>query len=327
MPMEAVSFMSFNSKVTIKQIAAEAGVSTMTVSRVMNHPDKVHSKTRNRVLEASRRLNYHPNSVAQALSSGRSNIIYCYIPTDQASGNPFYLQIVTSMAEEFGDHGYSVLLSKQWYTGEAADGVILIGLKQDDRERAIELAKSKNVVVFGHLDGVDSIDVDNKLGMKMIGEYVIKSGKKNILYLSIDSSRDYVSDREDGFKEAVEGKADFTILHCPNDTIGSNAFLEANYPGSKHFDAICAASDEIALGAMNFLKHHGYRVPEDISVTGFDGLGRELLSVPAITTVAQPIVEVGHLLAARMIERIKEGKHCAEKRFVAPNLAINGSLL
>lgn len=318
--------MNFSSKVTIKQIAAEAGVSVMTVSRSINCPEKVKDKTKKRVLEASQRLGYRPNTIAKALSEGKTNIIYCYIPKDQAGSNPFYLYVVAGISEELGKHGYSLLLRTDWYNGQSCDGVILIGLRKYQVENALSLSKDKHVVVFGHLDGADCIDVDNRLGMKLMGEYIVSQGKKKILYLSVDSTRDYVFDREAGFLEAIKGKASCEIWRCENDTYSANAYLEKYFSPKYGFDCICAATDDIALAAMHHLRNIGMSVPDDISVTGFDGLGRELLSVPAITTVKQPIVEIGHQLAVRIIERIKNNDRSAAKRFVPPTLVVNGTV-
>lgn len=323
--MEAVSEMSFESSVTIKQIARESGVSAMTVSRALNHPEKVKTATRVRVMEAAKRLKYKPNSVAQALSNGRTNIIYCYIPKDLVGSN-FYLDVLAGISEELGERGYSVLLRKNWYAGEACDGIILMGLGTEDAKKAVDLSSKRQVVVFGHVDGVDSMDVDNRLGMKMMAEYLLQKGHKKILYLSISNDRDFVSDRESGFLEAINGKAEFTIWKMENNPKSAHAYLKKHFVKDDGYDAICAASDELALGAISYLKEQGIKVPDDISVTGFDGLGRELLSVPAITSIHQPIFEIGKRLASRLVSKIKENCHRCEKSFVAPTLLVNGTV-
>lgn len=297
----------------------------MTVSRVLNHPEKVRNSTRARVLEAAKRLNYKPNSVAQALSNGRTNIIFCYVPEDLI-GSKFYLDVLAGISEELGELGYSVLLRKKWYASEACDGIILMGLRSEDAQRALELSSKRQVVVFGHVDGVDSMDVDNKFGMKLMAEYLLQKRHKKILYLSILDNRDFISDREAGFVEAVRGKAEYVIWKTANNSMSAHSFLEANFRKEDGFDAICAASDELALGAMSYLKERGIKVPDDISVTGFDGLGRECLSVPTITSIHQPIFEIGKRLASRLVSKIKNNEHRCDKSFVAPTLLINGTV-
>lgn len=319
--------MSLENRTTIKEIAAEAGVSIMTVSRVFNHPEKVKTNTRMRVNEALKRLGYTPNTVAQALSNGRTNIIYVYIPTDIVGTNPFYLNVLAGIADRLGDKNYSVLMRKEWYSGEACDGIILMGLNEDDTQRALDLSSRKQVVVFGSLEGADSIDIDNRLGMKMMGKYLIKAHKKHILYLSIDAPRSFVGERESGFKDAVEGKASYQIAKTKNDTASAHMFMEEHFDWVKGFDAVCCATDEIALGVVNSLREHGVKVGEEIAVTGFDGLGREMLTLPAITTIHQPIFEVGQVLADRLMQKVKEGVQINERRLIAPSLYVNGTVL
>ena len=319
--------MNFYTSPTIKELAREAGVSVMTASRVFNHPDQVAKKTRLKVLSAAKRINYRPNSVAQALSYGRNNIIFVYIPSDIVGTNPFYLDVLAGISEKLGEVGYSVLLRKSWYQGENADGVILMGLNRQDTQRTLELCQQKQVVIFGHIDGADCIDVDNKLGMKMMGDYLIKCHRKRVLYLSVNSDRTFFSEREAGLISSLEGKEEYSIARLSkNDTQTAYQYMKKSFDISAGYDTICCATDELALGVSYALRERGIKIPQDISVTGFDGLGREKMCVPAITTVRQPIFEIGVALAERLVARIKGASLMAEKRFVMPELLIGESV-
>ena len=103
--------------------------------------------------------------------------------------------------------------------------------------------------------------------------------------------------------------------------------MESNFALVRQFDAVCCASDEIALGVVNSLREHGVKVGEEIAITGFDGLGREMLTLPAITTIHQPIFEVGQVLADRLMQKVKEGVQLCERRLIAPSLYRNGTVL
>lgn len=312
-----------NSYPTMKELAERAGCSTMAVSRAINKPDLVAPELRERIYEEIRKANYSPNMVARALSTGRTNIIYVYIPSDIPSKNPFYLYVIAGIGEALGEKGYSMTVRKSWYGGEPCDGLIIMGLDKEDEEKMADLAASRQVVLFGHVPGIDSIDVNNKEGMEMVGNYLVEKGRKKILYLSINQDRNFVKDRERGIEEAVEGKADLDIAHIPNKTQDSYKFMKESFDYSKGYDAIACASDDMALGVLAALQEKGIKIPEQVSVTGFDGLGSELSSNLRVTTIHQPILEVGIALANRLIQKIESGEITNERNFISPELIIH----
>ncbi len=312
---------------TLKEIAEETGYSMMTVSRALNHPELVQETTRDTILSAARERKYYPNSVARALSSGKTSIIYVYIPQDYAATNPFFMQVVAGLGETLGEYSYSMLIKRSWYEGEVCDGIVLMGLRENDILKAQNLAESKNVIVFGHVDKIDSIDVNNFEGMRLLTSHVLKRGRKHPMLLSIDEKRPFVHDRECGFLSELPLGAEKDIYRCANEVETAYNFMVKTFGNNPlPYDAICCASDDMALGVIRYCRDQGLRVPEDISIGGFDGLGKEQLSLPNITTIHQPIYEIGKALAKRLVTRITSTTHLVPTcEFVAPKIKKGGT--
>ncbi len=313
---------------TLKQISEATGYSLITISRAINCPNKLKPKTLETVLKAIEEVGYSPNNVAKALTSGKTNIVYIYIPDDIPSTNLFFMNVVAGIGETLGEYGYSMLVRKKWYHNEVCDGIIMMGLGKDDEARAKELANKKHVVLFGHIDDVDSMDIDNYQGTNMITEYAISKGYQNLLYLSIDQIRNFINDREKGFLDAVREypTINYQIDRCLNKTSSAYKFMHNNFFKYEDVDCIVCASDDIALGVVQFLKENNIKIPEEIAVSGFDGLGAEKASMPKITTVRQPIYEIGKLLAKRLIDKMENDELKNELRFVSPILIKNETL-
>lgn len=312
---------------TLKEIAKVTGYSVMTVSRALNHPEMVQKETREEILRAVKEKNYNPNSIARALSSGKTSIIYVYIPQDYAATNPFFMQVVAGMGESFGEEGYSLLIRRNWYAGEVCDGIVLMGLRENDIVKAQELASSKNVILFGHVEGIDSLDVNNYEGMKLLTEHILSRGKKRLMLLSIDEKRPFVHDREKGFLAASSSASSHDIYHSENQAEAAYSFMKETF-GKEVFpyDAICCSSDDMALGVLRFLRDLNLRCPEDVAVGGFDGLGKHLSSLPPLTTIKQPIYEIGKELANRLEKRIAAASSYEPiSQFVTPILIEGGT--
>ncbi|HOC80421.1 MAG TPA: LacI family DNA-binding transcriptional regulator, partial [Bacilli bacterium] len=159
--------------ITLKGLSKITGYSAITISRALNKPNLVKEKTREKILYAVNKYHYSPNNVAKALVYNRTNIIYLYVSYNLDPTNQFVLQVSAGISGYLGEHGYSVLLSKKWYNHEAVDGLILMGLSLEDEQNLKSLALEKPLVLFGHSENVDCIDVDNIKGMEMITEYAL----------------------------------------------------------------------------------------------------------------------------------------------------------
>lgn len=313
--------------VTLKKIAELTGFSVITVSRAISNPNKVKEATRNKILAACEQMNYSPNMVARSLKENKTRIISVYIPEDIKARNPFYTIFVSSVAEALGAHKYSMLLTTSLTITSKCDGMLLTALSDKDIDTAHRLDSQLPVVLFGHMEGIDSIDVDNKQGLAYITNKVIDRGAKNITYLSIDQDRIFVFDREYGMSSTSENrKVNYLIHRVKNNSFETYLYLKKNFKKMKGTDAFVCASDDIALGAINFLQEKGYSVPEDIQVCGYDGFGSESHSIPAIATMKQPIYEIGHMLVERLIEKIEKKDRGSKTQLVKPTFIDNGSL-
>lgn len=308
---------------TLRAIAEKTGYSIMTVSRALNHPEVVKEDTRAAILSAVRELQYYPNSVARALSAGKTSIAYVYIPSDYEATNLFFMNVVAGIGEALGERDRSLIVKRSWYAGEPCDGIVLMGLREHDIEPALELARKKNCVLFGHVDGIDSIDVNNFEGLRLMTEHVLSRGKKRPLFLSIDEDRPFVRDRERGFLSMLPLGAEKDILRSANNAEDAYKRLRAAFgeDGEIPYDAILCASDDMAIGTLRYLHDRRIPVPGGIAVGGYDAIGRERLAVQRLTSVRQPIYEIGKMLAERLVERIDEAPGLApECRLIVPTL-------
>jgi LacI family transcriptional regulator len=294
--------------VTLKDIAKATGYSVITISRVLTNPSKVKEKTRLTIQKAIAEAGYHPNNVARALVSKRTNIIYVYIPADLTVNSPFFVQVVAGIGEGLGNLGYSMLLKRTWYDGEASDGVILMGLSEEDDSRLSDLTKQKKVVVFGNNELANCIDVNNRLGMAMAGDYAFANGYRHLAYASIAQERKFIHDRENGFFDSVRRQGlnpqDCPLVSVPNNEVGGYEAGLKLLKKKDRPDCVVCASDDIAIGLLRAAKELNISVPGELGITGFDGLGSELISHPRLTTIHQPIYEVGKELAKFIVSEL-----------------------
>ena len=312
---------------TLADVAKKTGLSAMTVSRCFNDAEKVKKDTRELVMQAAKELNYMPNSIARSLVRRETKIIFVYIPAGLEISHPFVMQAIAAIGEVLGQSGYSFLLSRKFYKNENCDGIIAMGLTIEDEKAFKDLSMKKPAIVFGNSAYFNNwVDVDNYDGSYQMAEYVFNKGYKDVAYIGIKNPEHFSVQRMKGFSDcAAKYGIDAKIKLCSNDEqhgySSAKKILEER-PGVK---AIVCASDLLAMGAMRAAKSKGLSVPDDIAVTGFDGLGYENIMHPAVTTVAQPVVEVGKILAGKMIEALKTKKPMEKGIFVKPTLKINGS--
>ncbi len=294
---------------TLKDLAQITGYSAITISRAINTPEKVKKATRDKILAEIEKHRYFPNNVAKALVYNRTNIVFVYIPNDLSPTNQFVMQVNAGISEYLGKHGYSLLVSRHWYHQEAADGLILMGLSESDEIALRSLAKEKPLVLFGHDPWVDCIDIDNFEGMRLITEFAIKTGHLQPAFFGINQAKKFTKDRYLGYQKAlaeqhiIENKSHVIFTDNNSDA----GFKEATTLIKKYpeINCIICSSDDQAIGALRAAQEMGKRVPEDLAITGFDGLGSELVTYPKLTTIHQPIFEAGMELAKRLLEKIK----------------------
>ncbi len=307
---------------TIMDIARVTGLSLMTVSRAFNTPERVKPQTLEKIMQAAEALDYHPNNVARSLARKRTGIVFVYIPKGLSATEQFVLQTVTAIGERLGEQGYSLLLSRKLPEGESCDGVIMMGLSHDEEKAAVAKSIAKPVVLYGNSNLFASwVDVDNYRGERLAVEYLLQAGKKNIAAICAPQSMRYAEERLLAYKHCLAEQG----MQCEDKVIVGEANESGGYLCAKQLiaqnqpiDAIVCATDTMAIGCIRALREHGICVPQDIAVIGFDGFGHENVASPKLTTVRQPLYEVGTQLVDTLISLIEGGN--AQQIKILPTL-------
>jgi LacI family transcriptional regulator len=294
--------------VTIHDIAREAGVSPSTVSRVLNGTVPVASSKRDAVLAVVEKLNYRPNVIAQGLARGRTAAIGV---VTQSVASPFYGEILRGVEQGLLGSGYhSVFASGNWLTeqelaafdllsGRRVDGlVVLPGTISDEQLR--RSAKELPLIVVGRrIAGLESqcLYIDDERAAYEATCYLIELGHQRIAHIAGPETHHDAVERRRGYLRALSeaGLPHDEQLVVAGDYTEQSGLLALQSLLSRNtiFTAIFAANDQMAYGARLGLYRHGIRVPEDVSLVGFDDLISSAYTTPPLTTVRQPLIELG----------------------------------
>lgn len=322
---------------TIRQVAQRAGVSYTTVSHVINNTRFVSEETRARVLAAMDELNFRPNAVAQSLRSGRTNTIGLILPD---SANPFFAEISRGIEDEAFKLGYSVILcnserdprKEQLYievlTKKQVDGIIFVAT--GEREDALHLLLRQEipaVVVDRDFPGIeiDAVLTDNRQGGYLATRHLIELGHRRIACVCGPSHITPSAERLTGFRDALLeaglGFDESLILrgdyHPDSGRVAASVLLNRPDPPS----ALFLCNDLMAIGAMRAAMQAGWRIPEDLSIVGFDDIEFASYTNPPLTTIAQPKAEVGYRAAHLLVDRLAD-KNRPFQRIILPTRLI-----
>lgn len=318
--------------VTLKDVAAAANVSMITVSRVINNPDKVKPETRKKIEKIMKELSYIPNSAAKNLATNRAGVIDVYIPESIDLSNPFVMHFIAGISEILSKQMYSFLILRNMKNEHICDGYIVTGLLKNEIYDFYDYAHSYNrpIALFGHTDlpDVDCIDVDNIAGAEMATQYLIDMGHTQLAMINVEEDKDYTFDRLAGFQKAAKmhnlKTENMQILSTPNNVKGGYTAAKKLLK-DREFTGVFCATDTIALGVSLAIVEEGLAIPKDISIIGFDGLGHQFLTTPKLTTIQQPIFKIGSMLAQTLINRLNGEKKRIYK-FIEPKLIIGNSV-
>lgn len=307
-------------EVTIQDIANEAGVSKSTVSRVLNGTTSVHPDKRKAVLDASKRLGFRPNFVAQSLAKGKSMTIGVLT---QVIGSPFYDTIAQGVISALQGTGYSpIFVDGQWtrdsesdalhaLIGRRVDGMVVTSGQIDEASIREICGAVPTVHVARKLTDQQShcIYVDNVDAGYRAVQHLTQSGHKDIAIVCGLSHHQDAIDRLDGYKKALDeaGIPFDQALVYEGDFLpetGARAVDEL-FSRNKPFTAIFACNDMMAFGVRLGLHRRGIRVPEDVSIVGFDDQAEAAYMTPPLTTVRQPAAEMGHHAAKAVLRLIE----------------------
>lgn len=312
----------------LKEVASLAGVSPITVSRVINEPDKVREKTREKVLQAMRELKYSPNMAAKNLAASRCGVVDVYVPEALDLSNPFVAYLIAGISQGLSRRMYSFLILRDLKREHLCDGYVVTGLLKGEINDFSRYAaeRGRPVALFGHTNiaGVDCIDVDNVRGAYDIVRHLLSLGHRQIAMINAQDNKDFAADRLQGFYGALAevgiAKEDVTVLSAANTFDGGKQAIRELLTLRRPTALFCA-TDTLAVGACLELNQMGIRVPDDISVAGFDALGHHLLTSPALTTMRQPFFEIGEMLADMLVERL-EGRTEDRHVMIRPEMIV-----
>ncbi|WP_343563663.1 LacI family DNA-binding transcriptional regulator [Kiloniella sp. b19] len=335
--------MSTQAPPTLSDVARHAGVSTATVSRCLNFPDKVSAATRDRVLSAVSELGYTPNFGARVLAAKRTNTIGAIIPTME---NAIFARGLQAFQEELEKHGVTMLVASSSYSQDieeqqirtlvsrGADGLLLIGAH---RSEAIYdfLERQQIPVVLSWVYRPDlkpfSVGFDNCIAMEELTRKVLELGHRKIAVISAPTANnDRAYQRVLGVRQALQSAgldpAELLIRETPYGIDeGAEAFREIMAVQDRPTAVLCG-NDVLAAGAMRQAREMGLSIPDEVSVTGFDDIQLASIVSPALTTVHVPHRKMGAEAARTLVRLVKGERDVSKSLRLDTTLHLRGSL-
>lgn len=305
----------------IQQVAKQAGVSIATVSRVLNGQNTVSLKTRIKVEDAIKKLNYEPSMLGRNLRNSESRILLILIPT---ISNPFYLEINKGIENTAISQNYNILLCETDSNPEReniyfdlvrkkmADGIISMD-PAVNVETLKKLAENYAIIQCSEYEegsGIPYVTIDNEEASYRAVKHLIKIGHEKIALMNSDEKYLYARQRKMGYQRALEEHG----ISLNNQYIIQTQHLGFEY-GQQAMKkilnlqdrptAVFAVSDLLAIGALKEINTNGLHVPNDIAVVGFDKIDFSNMTNPTLTTIAQPMYKLGTTAARMLIDKIK----------------------
>ena len=330
----------------IKDVAKVAGVSPSTVSRVISRSPRISKATTERVLEVMKQLDYHPNTLARSLVTKSSRTIGILIPrtTEEFLKNPFFPELLRGVAQATQNHGFDIYLSTAlngstdserllgMARSQRVDGILLpTSRADDDLLRVVEEHSIPSVLIGRPADqsSVLWVDNNNHKAAYEVTDHLLKLGHEKIGF--IGGARDLIvtQDRLAGYRDALSQHG-YTL---DSSLVYSGAFLEeVGYDGMVRLlarvdrpTAVVASDDVLAFGAMRAAGELGYRIPEDIAITGFNDIPLAKLANPPMTSMNMNIFELGRVAATLLVELIVDPDSEHHGTIVDHTLVVRGS--
>lgn len=327
----------------INDIARLAGVSRSTVSRVLTNNKNVKPETALKVKRAMQQANYRPNVLARGLATGKLNIVALLMSETE---NPFYLQMIDRMDTELRARGYILSICYLGRTEEARcqnfrtiqeygfSGYVIGDIKHE--ADFVEEVKDVNrpLVFFNRyiesLSEFDAVVVDNYLGGYLAGKHLTELGHRDIGMLTGPLKSSASRDRYRGFRDALQESG----VELPREMMGEGdltlakgqTFAEEFFPRMKdRCTALFAGNDVMAIGILHYCRENGIRVPEDLSLIGFDDIDYAGSSLISLTTIQQPYNQMSAIVAERIVARINGDELPRQCIMLEPKLILRKS--
>jgi DNA-binding LacI/PurR family transcriptional regulator len=327
-------------RATIEEVAAAAGVSRSTVSRVVNGSTAVSAEAREAVRRAIAELSFVPNRAARSLASRQTNAIALIVPEDTTRffGDPFFAAIVAGITGALGGSDYllNLLIASDdpgdkmtsFVRNGGVDGALIVSHHTSDA--FVEQIADSIPVVWGgrplhQRAGEYVVDVDNVAAARMAAQHLIGLGRTRIATITGPMTMHASVDRREGFRQALADAGLTPFAEAEGDydeSSGADAARQLLAAGRP--DAVFVASDLMARGALSVLRSEGLHVPEDVAVVGFDGSQIAVTTDPPLTTVRQPTYEMGQTMAEVLLSRLA-GQEPPTTTIMPTELVVRGS--
>lgn len=336
--------MSGNRRPTIKTVAARAGVGRTTVSRVVNGSDLVSDDARERVLAAIKELNYVPNSVARGLVTNRTNAVALVIPESESrlGSEPFFAALIRGVSGALAESRTQLQLMlvrdqaerdqlTETVAAHRVDGVLLVSVHADDRLPGMLEEMGLPTVLAGRRDAgerLSYVNSDNAGGATAAVRHLLHRGRTRIATitgpLDMDVGRSRLAGWRTAHREAGVAADELLVEEGDFTEEGARRAMRSLLERAPDLDAVFAASDLMAVGALAELRRRRLRVPEDVAVVGYEDSILARHTAPPLTTVRQPVEEIGRTMA-RILTGITQGGGPRQQRTLPTELVVRES--
>ncbi|MCZ8513660.1 LacI family DNA-binding transcriptional regulator [Paenibacillus filicis] len=333
--------------VTRKEVAELAGVSEATVSRVFNGVGPMKEETKQRVLQAAKTLNYHPNAIAQSFArrrSGNLGIVLPYVPKVHIFSTYYFSEVLSGIGEAVKQKGYDMLLMfrspgeesdySSLFRSQKVDACVILGATDSPGERSelkkLEAAGHPFCLVNQHFSGERfcEVDADHEEGSRKAVKHLVERGYRQIAFLNGSPQFSNSGDRLRGYKKAMHESGLLPAVAAGEVQVPGHLYYEGNYsrtsgyraaaalkPHLDRVDAVFVANDRMATGLMQGLREVGIQVGRDLAIVGYDDSDTARVTDPPLTSVAVPFYEMGKLAAEKLLDRLAAPESAAEPCF------------
>jgi DNA-binding LacI/PurR family transcriptional regulator len=331
-------------RITIKEIAKKANVSVSVVSYALNDSGYVKKDTKEKIKMIARENNYVPSHIARAIRTRKTKTIALVVP----SFIPGFYELVKSIESSLSEKGYCLVLFNtkndlkrelqviEIVKERIIDGIIISGVfggdKNQDIVEKIQGLEIPSIFFDRIVSGSDLpyVAIDNYLGGKTAGDYLIKNGHKDIAALLHNTDIEVFAKRREGFIDALSSKAIKPVFEAivPSKIKVIEEYLKENigiFLDSK-ITAVFASTDLIAINLISILNGEGIKVPEDISVMGYDNILFSRYIMPKLTTIDHKLEKIGKIVADNLVNKLEKGKFHKKRIIIRPEIVIRDSV-
>ena len=327
----------------LETIAKLSGVSRSTVSRVINHSPNVRPEVRERVLQVLRETNFQPNAAARGLAAGSTRVLGLVIPLGigHLFSDPYFPLLIQGVSAACNAADYSVMLwladpeyerrtMRQILHSGLIDGVVVASIQSGDPLIEALLERSFPFVSIGQIAAekpIPFVDVDNVSSARQAVEHLLGLGRRRVATIAGPQVIHASAGRLEGYRQALEAAG---LPFRPEWVVEGDFTQEGGYRAMQRLleqrpDAVFAASDALAQGALRAIGEAGLRVPEDIALVGFDDLPFAAHLHPPLTTVRQPIEQLGRAAVDMLVGLLSKSNSMSQSQILPTELVVRAS--